>query len=47
MVRDLERKGQLQKMLLEVEEKTANEMYDLTRSATKDDNGSTAHDHLP
>ena len=36
MVRDLERKGRLQEMLLEAEEKTANEMYDLTRSAMKD-----------
>jgi hypothetical protein len=36
MVKDLEQKGRLQEMLLEAEEKTANEMYDLTRSAIKD-----------
>ena len=36
MVSDLERKGRLQEMLLEAEEKTANEIYDLTRNAMKD-----------
>ena len=35
-VKDLERQGRLQEMLLEAEEKTANEMYDLTRNAMKD-----------
>jgi hypothetical protein len=36
MVSSLERTGRLQEMLLEAEDKTANEMYDLTRRGMKD-----------
>ena len=35
MVKELEATGKLQEMLLDAEEKTANEMYDLTRAGMK------------
>jgi hypothetical protein len=36
MVRELETRGKLQEMLLEAEDKTANEMYDLTMKLMKE-----------